>query len=158
VQNSRAAALLLAICCCVTAACAQRTSPEAEVRAVIEAAEVAAEARDHRALMSLASPDYTDASGADARELSQRLRAYLIAHPSVRIVTRTETIEFPYVDMAQVRVSVGMLARNSPVDPAGDASSLFVLGADLYTLELELQREGDDWKVTRAEWDSLVGR
>jgi hypothetical protein len=158
VQKSGAAALLLAIGCCFIIACAPRSSPEQEVRAVIEAAEIAAEARDHRALVALVSRNFTDGHGGDFNELSQRLRAYLVAHPSVRLATRTERVEFPYADMAVALVTVGTLSRDSTNDATENASSLFELAANLHTVELELQREGDDWKVTRAEWDSLVDR
>jgi hypothetical protein len=148
-----AAALLLAMCLGAAGGCTPEPTPEQQVRAVVAAAEAAAESRDHRALMSLVSRQYADARGGDARELSLVVHAYLVAHPAVRLATRTESVRFPYEDMAQVRVTVGTLAREA----GGNAANFLDVAADLHTVEFELQREGDEWKVIRAEWNSLVG-
>ena len=73
------------------------------------------------------------------------LRGYLVANPSIRVATRIERIEFPYEDMARVELMVGTLGRGGqgPLD----------LDADAQSVELELQREGGDWRVTRADWE-----
>ncbi len=116
------------------------------------AGEVAAERRDLRALMALVSSDFADAYGGGDRELVRTLRAYLAAHPSVHLVTRVESVEFPYTDLAQLRLTVGMLGQ----EWEGNNEETFKLAADLHSVELELRLEDDDWKVTRAEWTSLV--
>jgi hypothetical protein len=129
----------------VVSACGERSTPEQQVRAVIEAAEDAAERRDHGDLMALLSPRFEGAHGEDAREVSRLLRAYLVANPSLEVVSRIETIDFPYRDMARVELTVGTLGRGG--------QGALDLDADAKSFELELQREGDDWHVTRAEWD-----
>jgi hypothetical protein len=127
-------------------ACAERTSPEQQVRAVIAAAEDAAERRDHADLLALVAPEFRGAHGEDVREVSQLLRGYLLAHPSVHVATRVEEIGFPYEDMARVRLTVGTLGADAPsLDVSADAQSV----------ELELQRKGDEWRVTRADWESV---
>jgi len=133
-------------------ACAPGSTPEQQVRAVLAAGEAAAERRDHRALMALVSPDFADAYGGGDGELSRMLRAYLVAHPAVHLVTRVESVEFPYTDLAQLRLTVGMLGR----DGRANAEESLTLAADLHAVELELRLEDGDWKVTRAEWNSLV--
>ena len=126
-------------------ACTERTTPEAQVRAVVAAAEDAAERRDHGDLMALVSDEFQGGDGEDVRELSRLLRGYLVANPSIEVATRIDSIEFPYDDLARVRVTVGTLGRDGVLDFAADAQSV----------ELELERNGGDWRVTRAEWDSL---
>jgi hypothetical protein len=143
---------LLGIALAASGACTPASSPEQQVRAVVAAGEAAAERRDHRALMALVSTDFEDAYGGGDRELSRMLRAYLVAHPSVHLVTRVESVEFPYTDLAQLRLTVGTLGREAGVN----AEQTFNLAADLHSIELELRLEDDDWKVTRAEWNSLV--
>jgi hypothetical protein len=139
--SARAAALAASL---AVAGCGERTTPEQQVRAVITAAEDAAERRDHGDLVALVSPRFEGANGEDAREVSRLLRGYLVAHPSLRVATRFERIEFPYEDMARVELAVGTLGRDGdgPLD----------LDADAQSLDLELQREDGEWRVTRARW------
>jgi hypothetical protein len=127
--------------------CAPRATPEQQVRAVIAAGEDAAERRDHGDLMALVSPQFTSDEAASTRELSQLLRGYLAAHPSIHLATRVDEVRFPYTDMAQVTLQVALLGRDAaPVS----------FSADAQTVRLELQRAGDEWQVTRATWQSLV--
>jgi hypothetical protein len=119
-------------------------TPEQEVRDVIAQGEHAAEQRDFSALMKLVSPQYSDDAGRDAETLEQYVRGYLMIHPSIRLLTRIDSIDFPYKDMARVNVTVGSLARES------NESNSFDLAADLQQLEIELVREGEQWRVRRA--------
>jgi hypothetical protein len=137
-----AAASVLAVSL-VVSACGERSTPEQQVRAVIATAEDAAERRDHGDLVALLSPRFEGAHGEDAREVSRLLRGYLVANPRLEVMTRIESIDFPYEDMARVAVTVGTLGRGGQ----------FGLDADTKSFRLELQREDGDWRVTRAEWE-----
>jgi hypothetical protein len=128
------------------AACSRPDSPEAELRAVIATAKEAAEARDASALFDLIAPDYRDAQGYGADELKRYIRGWLIAHQSVRLLTRVNSLEFPAEDLAQAQVTVAMLGREA------DAENAWDLAADVYEFDLTLAREGGDWRVTRAAW------
>jgi cation diffusion facilitator CzcD-associated flavoprotein CzcO len=140
-----AAALLAATL--ALGACAPRTTPEQQVRAVIAAAEGAAERRDHGELMSLVAPQFRSDDAADRRELSMLVRGWLAAHPSVHLTARVADLEFPYEDMAVVTLQVAMLGRD------GQSPSY---SADARTVRVELRRDGDAWQVTRADWHSPV--
>jgi hypothetical protein len=124
--------------------CSQPASPEQQVRDVITAGEQAAEERDLGALMDLVSAQYGDESGRDAESLEQYVRGYLMLHPSIHLLTRVEEIDFPYADLARVRVTVGSLGHG-----AAEGAS-FDVAADIEELEIELVREGEDWRVRRA--------
>ena len=128
------------------AGCGREESPEAQVRAVIVAGEAAAEARDLAGLLELVSPSFRDANGGGPDELKQSLRGYFVMHQSVHLLTRVESVEFPYRDYARVQLEVGMLGRET----AG-ATSLD-LAADVKEIVLELALEDDEWKVVRAAW------
>jgi cation diffusion facilitator CzcD-associated flavoprotein CzcO len=139
----KAAAAALLAASLATTGCSEPASPEQQVRALVAAAEDAAERRDHADLVELVSPRFEGARGEDLREVSRMLRGYLLAHPAVEVATHVDEIEFPYEDMARMHVTVGMLG--------GDVRSLDV-SADTQAVELELQREDGEWRVTRAEW------
>jgi hypothetical protein len=127
------------------AACSDRTSPEQQVRAVIESMEAAAEARDVGDLLEHISANYRDAQGQDRAEASRYARGYFFANQSVHLLTRIESLEFPAPDEARVKLQVGMAGR---AGEPGTAS----LTADLYDFDLALIREGGEWKVSYADW------
>jgi hypothetical protein len=128
--------------------CDGTVDPEARVRAVVAAGEAAAEARDLGELMALVSRDFRDGQGQGREELRQYLRAYLVMHPTVHVLTRVDSVDFPYRDLARVRLTVGLLGRES-----ADAA-VFDVAADAQDVALELRLEGDEWRVVRAEWRS----
>lgn len=126
----------------LVAACGSRTTPEDEIRALIESAETAAEARDASSLRELIADDYRDDSGRSADELRRYLHGYLIAHQSISLITRVDAIEIEGPEVAGVKVSVGMLGRGSEAN--------WDFAADIYHFDLRLAREDGEWRVTRA--------
>jgi hypothetical protein len=75
------------------------------------------------------------------------LHGYLIAHPSLRLITRIDSIELEGKELARVAVTVGMLGREAGADDDDD----WDLAGDIYRLDLRLAREDDgDWRVIRA--------
>jgi hypothetical protein len=131
------------------AGCGAPDTPEMQVRAVIDAAEQAAEARDVSAVMQFVSPDYADADGRRAAELSRYLRGYFIANQSLHLLTRIDSLEFPATGVAEVELTVATVGRDA------EAKSAWDLAADAHTLRLILMQEAGDWRVTHA--DRLAG-
>jgi hypothetical protein len=129
------------------AGCGDQQTPDARVRAVIAAGEAAAEARDLSGILEHVAPAFRDAQGGGREELKQYLRGYLVTHPSVHLLTRVDSVEFPYRDLARVKLTVGTLGTGS-TEAAG-----FDLAADVHDVVLELQFEDDAWRVVRASWD-----
>ena len=128
----------------LVAACGSHTAPEEEIRALIATAETAAEARDASSLRELIADDYRDGCGRGADELRRYLHGYLVAHQSIRLITRVDTIELEGTEVARAQVTVGMLGRQS------DAAWEFA--ADVYRFDLRLALEDGEWRVTRAAW------
>lgn len=140
---------ITALCACAAllpGACGRDDSPEAQVRAVVAAAEKAAEDRDASALFELIAADYRDGRGHDAAEIKRYVRGYLVAHQSIHMLTRVEDVQLPAADLARVRVTVGMLGREAGPESSWD------LAADVYEFDVTLAREDGDWRVTRADW------
>lgn len=140
-----AAATLLAL---LVSACGPGGTPESRVRAVVAQGEEAAEARDLSALVDLVSPGFQDGRGGNRDDLKQYLRGYFVTHQSIHLLVRVDSVEFPYKDMARVSLTLGTLGRDS----AG--VSAFDLAADVHEVELELQLEDGEWRVTRGNWQS----
>jgi len=147
-RQQATAALLVAI---ALAGCGSDTSPEDAVRAVIDTAEEAAEARDAPALVGLIAPDYGDARGNGAEEIGRYVRGYLLAHQSIRLLTRIESIDFPGTDLARVRATVGMVGREA------EAAGAWDLAADVYEFDVTLALEDGEWRGTRADWRRAIG-
>lgn len=124
--------------------CGPASAPEEEIRALADAAETAAEARDASELRDLVADDYRDAAGRNAADVRNLLHAWLIAHPSVNLLTRIDSIELQGTELARVRVTIGMLGREA----AGDSD--WDLAADIERLEIRLARDGGDWRVIGA--------
>ncbi len=142
------AATLLAL---ALSACGPSRTPDAQVRALIARGEAAAEARDLSGVMDLVSPNFQDGRGGNRDDLKQYLRGYFVTHQSIHLLTRVDSVEFPYNDMAKVSLTLGTLGRET----AG--ASAFDLAADVHDVELELQLEDGEWRVTRASWQSASG-
>ncbi|MGA1463194.1 MAG: hypothetical protein ACO37Y_08330 [Steroidobacteraceae bacterium] len=124
--------------------CGGPAEPEEQVRAVIEEAEQAAEARSIGRLAELVSDDYDD--GRFQRdELLTWVRAWLIAHQSVRLVVRVDELELMGLELARVRATVGLLGR--------EAGESFELAMDIREFDVTLALEGSQWRVIRADWE-----
>jgi hypothetical protein len=137
-----AASLLLAI----LTACGGSDTPEAQVRATIEAIEHAAEDRDVGGVTEHVSAQFRDGYGQDGKELSQYIRGYFIANQSIHLLTRVGNIEFPTQDEARAKVTVAMVGREA------DEANAWNLAAEIYDFDVVLMREDGDWKVTYAKW------
>lgn len=129
-------AILLAAC--------SRTTPEQEVRAVIAAAESAAEERDLSGVMDLVSDRYSDAAGNDKAAIRALMQGFFIVNQSVHLLMRVEELEFPSEDLATARLTVGMLGRQSAED--------WAFAADVYEFDVRLIRESDEWRLQSATW------
>ena len=140
--------LMMAVLLASVAACGGDDTPEAQVRRTVEVMEVAAEERDVGDLTQHISPQFRDAYGRDAKELSQYVRGYFIANQSIHLLTRISDLEFPTKDEATAKVTVAMVSREA------DESNAWNLGGDVYDFDVTFMREGDEWKVTYAKWRS----
>jgi hypothetical protein len=125
--------------------------PEAEIRALLAAAEEAAEARDVGFFADLIGESYRDARGHDRDELLRTIRGYFIANQRIEVVSRIDDVTLEGADAARAVVHAGMLGRRA------GASLLEGVDADLYRFELELVNDGGDWRIIGAKWSRALG-
>ena len=126
------------------AACAAPEPPEAALRAWVERAEEAAEARDRAALVEMVSERYLDAEGNDREAIERQLRLYFLRHRSIAVLSRIEELTVYGGTAARVVVRAAL---------AGRGDGVLDLDADAVRFELDLELEGDDWRLIGARWD-----
>lgn len=138
-----ATALLILTACTV-----EPDSAEAKLLALIDQAEVAAEAGDFGGLRQLISQNYSDDAGRDRAALAGILRFYLLRNQSIHLLTRVQTLSLPAPDVAQASLLIAMAGR-----PMASAEEAADLRADAYRLEIEFSGADDGlWKVSSARW------
>jgi hypothetical protein len=143
---STAAALAAA----VVAGCGT-SDPEAEIRALLTAAEEAAEARDVGFFADLVGEGYRDTRGQDRTELLRTLRGYFIANQRIEIVSRVDEVALEGSDAARAVVHAGLVGQRSGAELLGGVD------ADLYRFELELVADGGEWRIIGADVRRALG-
>src|SRR5262245_42466140 len=107
-------ASLIFVAAMLLVACGTKSSDEEQVRALIDAVETAAEARDASDVLEHVSDDYRDGSGYDKTELRRFLMGYFLAHPKLELLVNIESLEFPVDGLAQAVVSVTAVELGDP--------------------------------------------
>jgi hypothetical protein len=127
------------------------SDPETEIRALLAAAEEAAEARDVGFLGSALGAGYRDARGNDRDELIRMVRGLFIANQRIEIVSRIDEIVLEGEDAARAVVHAGIVGRRA------GAALIDGVDAELYRFELELVNEGGDWQIIGADYRRALG-
>ena len=144
-------ALSLVLASAALAGCGHGDDPAAEIRALLAAAEEAAESRDAGFFADAVGAAYRDSRGHDRDELLRMLRGFFIANQRIEVVSRIDEIVLEGTDAARAVVLAGLVGRRS------GAALLEGLDADLYRIELELVNDVGDWRIIGARWDRALG-
>lgn len=123
------------------------TSPEVEVRVLINSAAAAAEQKRVGMLGGLISENYADDRGRDKRTIEHLLRLHFLRNEALHLYTRVVSIALPQPDRAEAVVLVAMAGV-----PIASDQELSALRADLHRFEFSLAREPKSWRVQRAAW------
>ena len=150
-NQSMDAIRLVALSLATLAAGCGTADPEAEIRALLSAAEQAAEARDTGFFRDLIGSAYRDSRGHDRDQLVNLLRGLFIANQRVEIVSRVDAVQLEGTDAARAVVHAGMLGQRAGAELLGG------MNADLYRFELELVNDDGEWQIIGATWDRGVG-
>lgn len=143
---------MLAIAALACLACGgEPDDPESRVRALVDRAEAAAEARDVGEVVAHLSERFTDSYGGDRRTVKALLAHHFLRNDSVHLLVRVHEIGFPETGGATLRASVAMAGTPIP-ELTPDAGALLDLRADLHRFDLELEEEQGEWRVVHAAW------
>ena len=138
------AILVFALGACST----EPDTPEAQLRAVLERAEIAAEERDSAQLRRLVADDYVDGRGNDKKRIDALIHLYLLRNQSIHLLMRIKEIKLPAPGRAEVSVAVAMAGTPIPQD-----ADLTDFRADFNFFDISFMDRGDgDWQVISAEW------
>ena len=123
--------------------------PEAELQAWIDAVHEAAEAKDRGEIVDRISASYVDARGNSREDIENMLRFYFLRQGAVEFIPSRAEITVIGGTAAEISLTVAM---------AGTNSGLRGISADAYRFELELEDDGNDWKLISARWGELGGK
>jgi hypothetical protein len=146
----KALGLVVAAATMLVSACGA-SDPEAEIRALLAAAEEAAEARDVGFFNDALGAGYRDARGNDRGELIRLVRGFFIANQRIEIVSRIDEIVLEGEDAARAVLHAGMVGQRT------GAALIDGIDADLYRFELELVNDGGDWQIIGADYRRALG-
>jgi hypothetical protein len=125
--------------------------PQAEIRALLAAAEEAAEARDTGFFADTLDADYRDSRGNGREEAIRAIRGLFLANQRIEVVSRVDEVVLEGADAARAVVHAGLVGQRA------GASLLGGMNADLYRFELELVNQDGDWRIIGAEIGRAVG-
>lgn len=125
----------------------ERTSPQAEVRALIDSAVTAAEQKNTGALKGVISDKYTDDQGQDKRAIENLLRLHFLRNESLHLYARVASVSLPQPERAEAVVLVAMAGV-----PIASAQEILTLRAELHRFEIGFAREDKTWRVQHAAW------
>jgi hypothetical protein len=139
--------LLLPLLLLLLQACSDdELSPEAQIRAFVERAVEAGEARSVDGLSELLGKDYIDQHGNNRQRAAGLLRAYFFQHKNIHLFTRIDEIEILNDNQASVSLHVAMAGT-----VISDVEALAGLRARIYRFELQLVKQ-DEWRLRHASW------
>ncbi len=134
----------------------EQDSPEAQIRALLKNAELAAESGDFRELTKLLTDNFQDSRGRDKQAISKLLRIYFLRNKSIHLITRIQSVDFPAPDHAQVELAIAMTAK-----PTHEQQGILNINADMHRFNLSIvKQDNKDWQVLYLKWDrkTRVGR
>ena len=144
--------LLLLVVSLITAALAgcssdEPQSDEAQIRALIEQAELDAEDRDTGALLDVVDNAFKSGQRYNKDQLEKLLRLYFFRHKSIYLFTRIKDIELTASDYAVATVFVAMAGT-----AISDITAITSMRANIYRFDLEFVKD-ESWLLSSAKWE-----
>jgi hypothetical protein len=136
----------LTMICAAAAGCGTSPGPEEAVRLWIRDAETAVGNRDRGALMEMIAERYADARGNDKEEVEQKLRLWFLRSQNIVLASKIDSVTVMGDTAAQVLLTAGM---------AGTGDGILGLTADAYRFELQLENDGNAWRLIGARWGEV---
>lgn len=139
--------ILLCLILPLIQACSDDSSPEDQIRRLIDSGVRAGEARNVDDLGELLHANFVDQQGHNAGQSARLLRAYFFRHKNINLFSRIDDIEMLSANQASVSLYVAMAST-----VISDVSALSSLSARIYRFELQLVKQ-DDWLIRHASWE-----
>lgn len=124
------------------------SEPEAELRAWVDAGIAFVEAEQRRAVVGMVSEAYADGRGNERSDLDKLMRVYFHRTNNIKLLPKIEEITIYGDTAAQLVLTVGM---------AGTNDGVLGFSADAYRFELEVEKDGTEWRLVSARWGEIGG-
>ncbi len=148
-SRSRRSAAFVCFAALTATSCTPPPAPEQAVRARVNDAAAAFEAGDRRKLLGMISGNYADSRGHERDDIDRLLRLHFLRNPEPTVAAKIDDVTIIADTAAGVSLTAGMV---------GDDGGTFGFRADAWNLELELEKDGDDWLLIGARWSGLGER
>ncbi|HSH43700.1 MAG TPA: hypothetical protein VK973_16385 [Arenicellales bacterium] len=122
-------------------------APEAQIRALVARAEQGAEDHEISVFREAVSIDYRDNHGYDRRSVLRLVQGMLLRNRNIHLLSLVRDLQVNGEE-ARARVLVAMAGR-----PIESADALLDLRADLFRFDVDLARDGDQWRVRSVDWN-----
>ena len=137
--------IFIGVLCAILSFACSRSSDEEQIRAIINSAEAAAEARHTSGIMDLIADDYSDDMGSDKSQLQNVLRGYFLTHPKIKLLVTIENVNVEGPDNARVHLELSTVGT----EKFGDSSTS--LTAQSEPLRIDFKRVGAKWRMVHVE-------
>ncbi len=148
-MGPRAALALTLLVTFSSAACKPQAPPAEPVPALLHALEQAVQARDAEAVLSHLAAGFRGKAGLERGLVQPELERYFRIYDEIHL-ERSQPEITPDGDALRVRVRVAFSAKSSL--PGVDARLAGVQSTP-FQFDLRLEREGNTWRISQAEWD-----
>jgi hypothetical protein len=124
------------------------TDTNAELSALLDEAEAAAEARDAGFFRGLVAEAYADAEGRSRDDLVGLARGYFALNAHVEVIVRVPEITLLGDDAAEMTLEAAVIGR-----PSGGS----VIDSDpgFFKVAVELVKDGSRWQVVGSDWQRV---
>ncbi|MBI5887714.1 MAG: nuclear transport factor 2 family protein [Deltaproteobacteria bacterium] len=143
--------IVLALC-----SCGKKATDEELIRAAINRAAEAAEAKDTAGIMKLVSKDYRDDNGLDYNGIKGVLFGEFFRPGKIKVFVTGVTVEVKG-EKALVTAKAALVRGVTPFKGKDVKSIKDILSenADAFRFTLIFKKEGGEWKLVNASWESI---
>lgn len=128
-------------------ACSKKTTPEEQLRQIIETATAAAEEKDLYVLKDFIAESYTDGEGRTKKEIQHILARYFLGYKNIYLLTHIDSITI--ISELKAKVIVFVATSSTQIK---NPHTLKDIHADLHRLELTFDKQGKRWLVQSGQW------
>jgi len=121
-------------------------SDEQQVRAVLEAMELAAQDRSLSAVMQHVSPNYSDSKANDFKAVQRLVQLQFLRNQNINIFSKVSELEI--IDNAAT-VEMSLAMTSGKLDLSDESNRL---RADTFRFSLLFIKEKSDWRLQSASW------
>lgn len=148
-MRGRAAVALACTAMLVAGACSPAPPPSEPVPALLEALEKAVEGRDAEAVLACLAANFRGKAGLERSTVQPELERYFRIYDDVRVERSPPEIT-PDGQALRVRLRAVFSAKSKL---PGVSERLLGVESTPFQFDLRLEREGNAWRISQAEWD-----